>query len=298
MVPSIFVGRPLSDGDLRRFVRSAEEGGAASLMVGDHVNWYSGTYECLTLVAYVAAQTTLRIGTNVVVLPLRQPFLLAKMAATLAQLTGGRFVLGVGVGGEHEVEFSGAGIPVSERGARSDEGLSLIRSLLAGGDVDLDGRFVRAERAHLDPNPGFPILVGGRSEPALRRAARYADGWSSAWVRSDQFGGMRERITATIRDEGRDPDGFEWVAHARVTLAETPEAAWDEARDYLASYYNADPGPFRRHTIAGPPEVAAETIGGYFDAGADEVLVTFSARDALAQQERFLAEVMPLLESA
>jgi alkanesulfonate monooxygenase SsuD/methylene tetrahydromethanopterin reductase-like flavin-dependent oxidoreductase (luciferase family) len=295
MVPSIFVQQPLKGDELRAFVRTADEAGVASLMVGDHLNWYCGTFECLTLASFVGAMTRARVGTNVLVLPLRQPFVVAKMAATLAHLTDGRFALGVGVGGEHPAEFEALGIPPERRGARTDEGLALIRRLLKGEHVDVEGQFVSARGAHLDPNPGFALLLGGRSEAALRRVARYGDGWSSAWVRPDQFRQARAQITELTREAGRDPERFEWVAHARVVLGRTQDEAWDDASAYLARYYNADPGPFRGHTIAGPPESAIEKIGAYFEAGADEVLVTFAARDVVGQQQRFVNDVLPHL---
>lgn len=297
MVPSIFNDRPFGAAEYERFIAATEAGGASSLMVGDHMNYYTSTLECFTLLSFIAARASVRVGTNVVVLPLRQPYLVAKMASTVAHLAPAGFVLGIGVGGEHAIEFDAFGLSVEGRGARTDEGLTLIRRLLeSDGDVEFDGRFVQAHGAHLDPKPTFPILIGGRSEPALRRAARYGDGWSAAWVRAKDFAPARARIEELTLERERDPSTFEWVAHARVALGADRESAWQTASHYLARYYNADPAPFRAHTIAGSAEEVAEGIAAYHRAGANEVMVTVVADDLLAGIESFVADVMPLLK--
>jgi alkanesulfonate monooxygenase SsuD/methylene tetrahydromethanopterin reductase-like flavin-dependent oxidoreductase (luciferase family) len=296
MVPSIFLKRAFSRTDYDRFIATAEQGRASSLLVGDHMNYYSSTFECFTLLSYVTAKTRLRVGTNVIVLPLRQPYIVAKMAATIGRLATAGFFLGVGVGGEHPGEFAAVGVPLAERGARMDEGLALIKALRDGGQVDLDGRFFHAAAARLDPLGSFPLLVGGRSDRALERVARFGDGWTSAWVKAEHFSKGRSRVEELAAANGRSPTEFEWLAHVRVTLGENESTAWATAAEYLGAYYGADPTPFRAHSIVGPPRRAADAIARYYEAGAEEVIVTFAADDLLGQLEQFTADVVPILD--
>ncbi len=116
-------------------------------------------------------------------MPLRHPTPVAKQIATLDHLTGGRFVFGVGIGGEFPREYEGCGVPLNERGARLSEGIEVIRKLWTGERVSHGGRFYNFKDVKMTPVPrqpgGPPIWCGGRSEAALRRAARLADGWFS-----------------------------------------------------------------------------------------------------------------------
>src|SRR5262245_60559290 len=122
-----------------------------------------------------------RIGTSILLLPLYAPAIVAKQVADLDRATGGRVTLGVGIGGEYPQEFRACQVPVAERGRRTDEAIPLLRALWSGEERTHDGRYYPMDAVRIHPPPaqrgGPPIVVAGRREPAMRRAARLGDGW-------------------------------------------------------------------------------------------------------------------------
>lgn len=182
--------------------RAAERLGYRAVHLPDHLlppepygDTYGGVYEPLVTLAHLAAVTsTIRLGTSVVVLPLRSPFVVAKQVATLDRLSGGRVVLGVGAGWDR-VEFAAVGADFRTRGARTDEGIALLRHLFAGGGP-FHGRFHRFDVGVFAPVPTrpVPIMVGGTSERALRRAAELADEWQGVGLTPAEFARCAERL--------------------------------------------------------------------------------------------------------
>lgn len=174
----------------------------------------------LVWLGYAAAvTTTVRLATGVLILPQRQPAYVAKQLATLDVLSGGRAIAGVGVGWLAE-EFASVGVPFEERGARTDESIQAIRSLWSPRAEPFRGRFYRWEAAESNPRPvqpgGVPIVVGGHSAPAARRAARLGDGFFPARGTPEELG----RLFGIVREEceriGRDPAEVELTCGGRV----------------------------------------------------------------------------------
>ena len=219
---------------VRRFGTAAEELGFDHLLAYDHVlgavhtertPQLTGPYtehdpfhDPLVMFAYLAASTErIRFTTGVLVLPQRQTALVARQAADVDLLSGGRLRLGVGVGWNH-VEYEALGQDFRTRGARQEEQIQLLRRLFTEPVVDFTGRFDRVDRAALVPKPtrNIPIWLGGSSDAALDRAARLADGFIF-------FGGIDHSVGAwkRLRDRmaglGRPVDGFgaEYVAPNR-----------------------------------------------------------------------------------
>jgi len=189
----------------------AEELGFDSVWVHDHVfnvghvfDRIGGRpyYEPLTLLSFVAARTRrVRLGTSVLVLPYHNPIRLAKTAATLDVLSGGRLVMGIGVGAiENEMEAMGS--PFKERGAFTDEAIAVMRTLWSQEDPRFDGRYSRFAGMKFSPKPlqkPIPVVIGGVSRAAIRRAARLGDGWQPLGLSPEALGqGM-----AALRDEAR-----------------------------------------------------------------------------------------------
>jgi probable F420-dependent oxidoreductase len=159
-------------------------------------------FEPLALLAHIAAVTSrITLGTSVIILPLRDPFLLAKQIATLERLAPGRVILGVGAGWER-AEFSAVGVPFTQRGAHTDEAVELIRRLHETGDGHFDGRFHRSAGGifELRPTRPVPLLTGGMSDAALRRAARAADRWQSVYTTAGQFRERRKALSSLTAD--------------------------------------------------------------------------------------------------
>jgi len=184
--------------------RRAEQLGYAGVWLPDHLlppepygDVYGGVYEALMLLSHVAAVTTrVTLGTTVIIVPLREPVLLAKQLATLERLAPGRVVFGVGVGWE-EREFDALGVPFAERGARTDEALGLVQALHRGEAPD-GTRFFASAAGVFEPRPTAPvsIMVGGMTGPAFRRAARVADRWQAFGVSPDEFAIRREKLNS------------------------------------------------------------------------------------------------------
>lgn len=294
-VPTLFAGRALTREDLIGYVRVCEEGGASGILVGDHMNWYVPSLECLTTLAFVAARTELPVMSNVVVAPLRRPFELAKKAATIAYLAQGGFTLGIGAGGEHMLEFEAADVPVNERGGRTDEMLAVLNKLFTGEQVDHRGTYYTMTAARLSPAPRIPIMIGGRSKNAIRRAARFADGWSGAWVTPTQLAERMDWLREALRHEDRDFSAFRKETHIRLAIGSDAESAWAEAAEFLSKHYNTDPAPFKRHTIAGDPDAVTSSIRQFLAVGIDRVNVTFAGADQLTQARVFTTKVLPQL---
>lgn len=166
----------------------------------------------VTLGAISAVTQRIGLGTGVLVLPQRQPALVAKQVATLDLLSGGRVRLGVGVGWQR-AEYESLGLPFAERGRRMDEAIALIRRYWEEPFVTFAGEFFQAEAMAMDPKPvqpgGPPIWIGGDAEAALRRAGRLGDGWL-AMANSDDVvptaPGKLAIIRAAAEEAGRDPD--------------------------------------------------------------------------------------------
>ncbi|GAB4336268.1 MAG: LLM class F420-dependent oxidoreductase [Dehalococcoidia bacterium] len=225
------VGRASRPDVILPLARAADEAGFDGLWVFDHVviqkeqgsqypyspdgrlgfNPHSDFLEPLTLLSYVAAVTAkVRLGTSVLVLPMRQPVLNAKILASIDKLSGGRVVLGGGVGWWKE-EFEVLGVPFERRGARMDEYLQLIRALWTDDWVNFRGEFYECVDWTCNPKPvngTIPIWLGGESRQQLHRIGRFADGWL-ATARSLEY---LERDFAIARgaaaQAGRDPDAL------------------------------------------------------------------------------------------
>jgi probable F420-dependent oxidoreductase len=170
-------------------------------------------YEPLTLLSFVAARTTrVRLGTSVLVLPYHNPIRLAKAAATLDVLSGGRLLLGVGVGAI-EQEMEAMGTPFKQRGAFTDEAIAVMRTLWSEEDPRFDGKFSRFAGMKFSPKPfqkrSIPIIIGGISRAAIRRAARVGDGWQPLGLGPDALGEaisvLREELRACGRDASQVP---------------------------------------------------------------------------------------------
>src|SRR5689334_10522635 len=160
--------------ELVELAQSIDRSGYDSLWVGDHISFPLAIFDPLLQLAQAAvASRRLTLGTAVYLLPLRHPGPVAKQVASLDHMTEGRFVFGVGVGGEFPKEFEVCGVPVNERGARLTESLEVLRTLWTGEPASHHGRFFNFDGVTMQPPPrqagGPPIWAGGRSDGALKR---------------------------------------------------------------------------------------------------------------------------------
>ncbi|MBV9552120.1 MAG: TIGR03619 family F420-dependent LLM class oxidoreductase [Alphaproteobacteria bacterium] len=199
------IGRKASPDGIRRAAVQAEQLGFADVWTSEHIIVPAGAmyppspnfYDPVLTLTWAAAHTSrVGLGTSVLVLPMRHPLPLAKELATLQNLSGGRLILGAGVGWM-EAEFAALGVPFSERGRRMDEGIAMMRAVWSDDPVSFEARWVPAliDRMRMMPKPEkpIPIWIGGTSEPALRRAARL-DGWHGSRATPDQAAPLVKRL--------------------------------------------------------------------------------------------------------
>ncbi len=288
---------------IRRTTALLEETGFQSLWAGDHIAFTSPILDPMLGLAQAAAMSdTLNIGTAVFLLPLRSAAGAAKLAASLDHLSEGRFIFGIGAGGEFPREFAACGVSPKERGARLTEGIEVMRKLWSGAPVSHHGTLWNFDDVHMQPAPvtpgGPPIWCGGRSEAALRRAGMLADGWMSYVVTPDQFAKGLATIDAARTEAGRAADPF-GTAHLLFTrLDDSYERAWDDATALLSQRYAMD---FRkaaeRYCAMGNPEAIAGTLRKFHTAGVRHFILDMlgTPEEREAQLRRFANEVRPLI---
>jgi alkanesulfonate monooxygenase SsuD/methylene tetrahydromethanopterin reductase-like flavin-dependent oxidoreductase (luciferase family) len=202
--------------EVLEFAQVAEQVGIDSLWIPDHLNRNPsdgpGVWECWSILSALAATTRrIELGTFVLCTNFRNPALVAKMADSVDEISGGRLILGLGAGW-HEGEFRSFGFPYDHRVSRFEEALTIIRTLLREGHIDFTGRYYQARDCELAPRgprpAGPPILIGTKGERMLRLAARYADMWNATiWFKSrpEEVIPLRTALDAACADVGRDP---------------------------------------------------------------------------------------------
>jgi probable F420-dependent oxidoreductase len=264
--------------ELVEFARTAEAIGFDSVQVGDHVQWHAPILEATTVLATFAAATShIRIASDVIILPLRDPVLIAKTIASLDVLSGGRMIFGVGVGGDHPAEYRAMRVSLGERGSRTNESLEIVRGLFASERFSYVGRHFTLEDVSIAPRPlqpALPIWIGGTSEAALQRAARYGDGWIGAFISERKFARLVETARGLLAAEGRSADGFTWGSFVFINIGADPARARAAGAEYISHVYRL-PGEtiMDRFGAAGPVEVCAERIRAFIEAGVEYVVL-------------------------
>ena len=277
------------------YIERVEELGFDALWVGDHIAWTNPTLEALTAVAMYAARTKrVTIGTSILILPLRQPVVAAKIMSTIAYVSGGRLIAGLGVGGENPKEFQACGVDHHRRGQIMDEQCEIMRRLWTEDHVTFQGKHFQFEDVSLDPKPPhIPMFLGGRSEAAYKRAARFGEGWIDVFSSPRHFG---EGKTA-IERFGAKP-GFQWVQYEYMHVSSNREASKAKATDYLNRTYNMDTGE-RVNAFAsfGTGADIAERLSKYEELGANQVIInpTCPPEEKHEQLEAIAQEVLPLI---
>lgn len=255
----------------RRLLDGAAEAGLDHLFVADHVSFHNGTGMdgLVNAATLLASHPTLHVQIGVYLLALRHPVPVARQLASLCESAPGRLELGIGVGGEDRHEIEVCGVDPRTRGRRTDESLALLRRLLAGESVTHEGEFFRIRDALIrpSPDPPLPIVVGGRSAAAVRRAGRLGDGWLAAWVSIDRFRRVVDETCEVAAAEGRG--AVAWRHGLQVWCAPDPDPA--RARERLAAamqgLYRVPFEHFERYSPFGSAEAIAEFLIPYVEAG-------------------------------
>ena len=278
--------------------------GYDSLWVGDHLAFPMSILDPLLQLAQAAVVSRrLLLGTNVYLVPLRQPGPIAKQVASLDHLSEGRLIFGVGVGGEFPKEFALAGVPLNERGGRLSAAIPLLRELWSGEAVGYGGKYFGAfSEVTMQPparQPGGPpIWCGGRADAALARTGRLADGYISYVVTAETYRSALAKIAESAAAAGRKIERF-GTGHLLFTrLDETYDKALDAAATSLSYRYAMD---FRRaaerYAALGTPEQVAQRVRDFWDAGVRHLVIDLVGpyEERPRQIEQFARNVLPLL---
>lgn len=293
MVPTLFVAESCDLNRIREAAELADESGVDVLWVGDHLLYNVPLLDPIITLGVLASQTKrVRIGTNVLQLPLRNPLTVAKEFATLSYLTGGRVVMGVGVGGEYEPEWVGAGVNLRERGKRCDEALRMLHHHWDGNGEA--GVFYDAPGVSVEPRPvrPIPIWIGGRSHAAYARASNH-DGYIGYMLSVRRFAEARNEIL----NRGADPDRFTFGLQLMTRIEDTREQAVEAACGALAKVYGVNPKAFERYVAAGTPEQVVEFVQSYVDEGLTHASFYLHGPDWSHQATLLASEVLPLLSA-
>jgi len=285
---------------MRSVAVAADEGGLASVWAADHTVWpveydspypyggdkYPGDHhqpvvETIATMAWLAAITTrVRIGSLVIVVPQRNPWILGKQLASIDQLSGGRTILGAGMGWLRE-EFDVLGMPFDDRLARGRESIEIMRTMWREHPMTFEGRFWQAPEIGVLPHPvqpTIPIWMGGNTEGAVRRTGRYADGWLPYGCTPDQLRTGWDGVRAAAEAAGRDPSELTCALWVPIALTPPGDTTWPP-EVYLQ----------------GPPEQLADRLGEYAKAGLQHlVMFNLCAPEATADQiAGIAADVLP-----
>lgn len=269
--------------------------------------------EAITMLAAVATLTKrVRLGTICMAsFPVRHPVLLAVQWATLDQISKGRSLLGVCIGGAHEGELRAFAIKREERVGRMLEGIELLRQIWSDAEVQYRGKYYDLEGYNILPKPvqmPLPIWIavspdrdqtGDKvADRAMQRVGTIADGYITMGVTAEEFAKRWRVIAEAAASVGKDLSNFETAIHGMVNIKDDKQAAYAEAKDYFNHYYGPAYPPenlIKVWLAHGPARDCARLIQEWIDMGITTPVLRFTSKDQSGQVKRFIQEVLPLL---
>ena len=286
------------------YATTAERLGFGSLWVWDHLvlggrRPFPFLESMSTLAALASRTSTVTLGTGVLVLPLRNPVVLAKAAATVDLISGGRLALGVAAGW-YEREFLACGVPFKERGRLFERNLEIVDRLWREPEVTAVYDDFDLRRVAMQPPPASRprprVLIGGYVDRVLRRVATMSDGWLTYFYTPASFKSAWAKIRDHAAEAGRDPDSLTNVAQVPICVSSSYEDADRRVRAFVGEYFDvpawSESSP--DSAIRGTPEQCSEQLAEHFAAGTRHVVLV-PCDYALDQLERIAAEVLPAL---
>lgn len=273
----------------QRLLGDIHDQGFDHVYMADHVSFRggSGNDGFVDVAALSGLHPTLGVMISIYLLPLRHPLPVARQLATMHKVAPGRMVFGVGIGGDDRHEVEVCGVDPATRGRLTNESLGIIRSLMAGETLDLDGEFFKLEQARIKPavRPAIPILIGGRSDAALRRAARFGEGWIGVWCSPRRFAQAVAKVAEEAAACGRADTPWLHGYQPWVGVADSRAEARRLVAAAMEDFYKVPFEKFERYTPFGTPADVAEQLQPYMDAGARMMnLKVVAADDTLEVQ--------------
>ena len=282
--------------------RQAEAAGIDGLFASDHVTFYGlGNDALIHLTAFAAVTERVQLSTSIYLLALRHPTPVALQCAMIDQMSGGRFTLGVGIGGEDPNEWWACGVDPKTRASRTDEALQIMRSLWTQEETTFDGKHFQLNKVRMEPKPlredGIPLHIGGRSDAALRRTALYGDAWIALWVSPRRMKEAREKIDEWAAAAGRDPKEITFSMHFWHGVDGNRDRARENLARRMEGFYQIPFERFERYCPYGRPEDIAEFLAPYIEAGCDHLnlLSVNSEQDQAVQSALAVKEALAKL---
>ena len=282
-----------------RWVDLCESGGIDSIWQTDRMISRTPILECMTALAAIAGRTKrIKFGVNVVSVAMRDPVLLAKQCATIDVLSQGRLLPGFGIGSPRGPEWVAMHLDPKTRGRTTDEALEIIHRLWSGEKFDFDGRHFKLTGAQIAPTPvqaDLPMWIGGSSDAAVRRTAKYGTGWQSGAETPATVGQVIADIKTAVVAAGRHID----EDHYGAALAYRFGGLDDPGVSKVLEEYKARTGREGRDYFAmGDAELIANRIAEYVDVGACKFIlrpVATGDADMYAQTKRLIEDVLPIV---
>ena len=291
--------------DIWQAVRTAEQLGVHSVWVTDSTLTGMPWLDALSVLGGLAAVTsTLQLGTSVFIAARRNPVLLAHTLTTLDYLSGGRLIFGVGVGekGFRPEEYAIAGVPVTQRGAITDEYLSLLHRLWAEPAVTHEGPFFQYQSIAIEPKPvrqgKIPTWIGGKADGPLRRAAASGDGWLPALLTPEDYQRLWAQLGEYLHAAGRDAASMVPGFYAFAAIGRTREEARQVLAPAIEGIFHAPFAYFEPLCICGTADDWVEQIGRFADVGVRHVNVSLRTQDLIGDVQYIGEEVVPRLRAA
>lgn len=282
-----------------RFVDLCEEGGVDSFWQTDRLVSREPMLECLTAVAAVAGRTRrLKFGMNVLSLALRDPVLAAKQCATIDYLSDGRMLPAFGVGSPRAPEWTALNVDTKTRGRVTDEALEVIRRLWTEDSVDFEGAHFRLNGASIRPKPvqaELPMWIGGSSEAAIRRTAKYGTGWQAGPETPAQAAAVVAAIKQAVAAAGRSIEEDHYGAGFPFRFGRPDEPGLASVFDAYAKRTGQDP---LAYFAIGDAQTIVARIAEYVEAGVSKFILRPLARgdnEVLTQTRRLIEEALPLI---
>ena len=283
------------------FAQRVEELGYDFLGCGEHVMFHTPVANSFISLSVAAGATKkIKLLSSIVLLPLYPAAIVAKMGSALDVASGGRYNFGVGIGGEFPKEFEACGVPVKQRGSRTNEALEVITKLWTEKNVTFKGKYSTLNEVSIEPaptqKPHPPIWVAGRKEPAMERTAKYANGWLPYMYTPEQLHSSIETINKLRKEYGRESAPFTPGVFIFSAVNANKDTGRQMANERLSKQYNQDFSKLiDKYALAGAPADCQKRLKEYVDAGAQMIVLPSACRpDYIDENTRLLAkEVIP-----
>jgi probable F420-dependent oxidoreductase len=291
----------ISARDFWRWVDHCEDSGVDSLWCSDQL--LGATLEPMAMLAALAGRTTrIRFGTNALVMPFRDPIVVAKEFAAIDFLSAGRLFPVVGVGAASDAYWQATGAEPKARGRRADEAITLVRLLLEQDEVQFEGVHFRYAGPGVSPRPPrrIPLWIGGQSQAALERTAAIGDGWLGSFVGPDQARAARLGIEAALARTGRTIDPDHYGVTLPMRIGDAGDAAVASARERLLKRLPSRESDISPEGFAvGSAEDIVALLRRHVEAGMSKFVLAPLANDAddlMAQTRLLIRDIVPAIE--